>query len=158
MTKEEFLNSTINLQELYNKKLNDTQLEFWFDELKGFEIEKYRRAIGEFAKFQKTFPALSEVLARIRNLREPQEIKPIEFKKVNCKSCHGSGLVKYIKKENGIDYDFYCTCDCENGTRLELPMLRKFQDVFYYRGIQKKEEQKVTVSSIDYDVSQINFG
>ena len=157
MTKDEFMTSTVNLQTFYNKKLNDVQLGFWFDELQVYDIDKYRRVVGEFIKSNKTFPALSEVLTKIKNLQEPREIKPIEnAQKVKCNTCHGSGLVKYIKKENGLDYDYYCTCYCENGKRLDYPMLRKYEDVFYYRK-PTKEEQEVKIPCIDFDISQINF-
>lgn len=150
MTKDEFVSSTINFQDLYNKKLNDTQLEFWYDELKDFEVNKYKRVIGEFAKSQKTFPALSEVLNKIKGFQEPTVVKPVEIEKVKCNVCHGSGLVKYVKKENGIDYDFYCKCFCDNGKRIDLP-LRKYEEVFYYR------KPELNAQAIDYDISQINF-
>lgn len=150
LTKDEFMNSTMNFQQLYNKKLNETQLEFWYDELKDFEVNKYKRVIGEFAKSQKTFPALSEVLNKIKGFQEPTVVKPVEIEKVKCNVCHGSGLVKYVKKENGIDYDFCCKCFCDNGKRIELPY-RKYEEVFYYR------KPELNAQAIDYDISQINF-
>lgn len=152
MTKEEFLTATSNLQEFYNKKLNDTQLEFWYDELKKHEIDKYKRAIGQFIVSSKSFPALSEVLTKIRSLQEPIELKPIEnAPKVKCNTCHGSGLVKYHQKVGNIEYEYLCKCYCENGKKIGLP-IKKYEDVFYYRST--KEEQ---IPCIDYDVSQINF-
>ena len=150
MTKEEFLDSTIKFSTLYNKKLNEVQLSFWYDELKFYEIDKYKRVIGEFAKSQKTLPALSEVLNKIKGIQEQTVVKPIEIERVKCNVCHGSGLVKYIKNENGIDYDFYCKCFCDNGKRIDLPY-RKYEDVFYYR------KPELNAQAIDYDISQINF-
>lgn len=156
LTKDEFLNSTINLQELYNKKLNETQLEFWYDELKFYEIDKYKRVIGEFAKSQKTFPALSEVLNKIKGIQEQTVVKPIEIERVKCNVCHGSGLVKYVKKENGIDYEYLCKCFCDNAKQSsvkDLP-LREYKDVFYYRVPSKEQEVK---KELEFDYSQINF-
>lgn len=151
MTKEEFLTSTFNLQTFYNKKLNDTQLEFWYDELKKYEIDKYKRAIGQFIISSKSFPALSEVLTKIKSFQEAKVINPIEnAPKVKCSTCHGSGLVKYHQKVGNISYEYLCKCYCENGKNIDLP-IKKYEDVFYYRS--SKEE----IPSIDYDISQINF-
>lgn len=154
MTKDEFMSSTINFQELYNKKLNETQLSFWYEELKVYEIEKYKRVIGEFAKTSKTFPALSEVLNKIKNLQERIVVNNPLPDKVACEVCHGSGLVKYYKNENGMDYEYLCKCFCENGERITYP-LRKYEDVFYYR--KPKPQVKLDAEPIDYDISQINF-
>ena len=151
MTKDEFIDSTINLQDLFNKKLNDTQLEFWYDELKIYDIMKYKRAISEFAKSSKTLPALSEVLTKIKSFQEAKVINPIEnAPKIKCSTCHGSGLVKYHQKVGNISYEYLCKCYCENGKNIDLP-IKKYEDVFYYRS--SKEE----IPSIDYDISQSNF-
>lgn len=147
MTKEEFLKATINLQEFYNRKLNETQLGFWFDELKDCEVEKYKRAIGEFAKNNKSLPALSEVLTKIRNLKDRKVIDPsIIAEKIQCSTCNGTGVVKYYKKENGYNYEYACKCYCENGKNCDLPIL-EYKDIFYQR----------SVNPVDFDVSQINF-
>lgn len=154
MTKDEFMKSTLNLQTFYNKKLNDVQLEFWFDELKNFDWDRYKRAIGEFIKYNKSFPALSEVLHKIKNLQDITICNPIEVVKiVKCETCHGSGLVKYFKKQGTIEYEYLCKCYCENGKRIDLP-LKKYEEVFYYR---KPTKEEVKIPCIDYDVSQINF-
>lgn len=150
MTKDEFMSSTINFQELYNRKLNETQLEFWYDELKVYDITRYKRVIGEFAKSSRMFPALSEVLTKIKSMQEATVVNNPLHERAKCNVCGGSGLVKYLKKENGIDYDYFCKCFCENGKRLDYP-LRKYEEVFYYRKPEFKAEP------IDYDISQINF-
>lgn len=149
MTREEFMKSTTKLQELFHRSFNDTQLDFWFDELKGYDIEKYKRAIGDYARKSRTLPALSDILQAIRNLK-PQgtEQQQAEVKKVHCDTCHGSGLVKYI-----LDgYEYLCKCFCENGKKYDgMELLRNYKDVFYYR------VPKNDVVPLDVDISQINF-
>lgn len=151
MTKDEFLETTIKFSTLYNKKLNEVQLGFWFDELKTYDIDKYKRVIGEFVRTQRLFPSLSEVLNKIRNIQEPTTVaNPTPVKKVECSKCHGSGLVKYYQRFNDVDYEYLCKCFCENGKRLDLP-LREYEDVFFYR------TPEFNTEAIDYDISQINF-
>ena len=148
MTREEFMSETKKLQELYNKTLNDTQLSFWYDELSKYELSKYQRAIGEFVKNQRAFPSLSEMLTKIKSLREFTDVKE-DAPRVPCKTCNGTGLVKYKKDIGDVSYDYLCKCYCENGKRLNLP-LKEYKDVFYYRNAKD-------VSYIDYDISQIKF-
>lgn len=88
MTKEEFMSSTKKLQDLYKKELNETQIEFWFDELERFSHEKYRRAIGEFAKKNKTMPSLAEILREINNLKPLNDDAPEVEIKTPCDTCH----------------------------------------------------------------------
>lgn len=158
MTKSEFLEVTNRLQSLYNKKLNDVQLDFWFDELQIYDVEKYKSAIGEYVKKNKSMPALSDLLNKIRNLKEREavQVKEIKVERIKCDVCHGSGLVKYYKNDNGIDYEYLCKCFCENAKQSsvkDLP-LREYKDVFYYRVPNKEPEVK---KELEFDYSQINF-
>lgn len=153
MTKDEFLEETQKLSDLFKRNLNETQLQFWFDELKGFDIDKYKRAVGEFAKYSSKMPALSEVLAKIRNLRTLGVDDAIQVNKerIKCETCNGSGLVKYYLKENGRDYEYLCRCYCKNAEQYQDLPIRDYKDVFYYR------KPSVDAQAVDYDFSQINF-
>lgn len=158
MTQEEFIETTDRLQSLYNKKLNQTQLEFWFDELQIYDVEKYKSAIGEYVKKNKSMPALSDLLNKIRNLKEREtvQVNEIKVERFKCDACHGSGLVKYYKNINGIDYEYLCKCFCDNAKQSsvkDLP-LREYKDVFYYRVPSKEQEVK---KELEFDYSQINF-
>ena len=150
MTKEEFLETTSKLQAFYHRELNNVQISYWYDELKKYDIEKYKRVVGEFVRYSKSFPSLSEVLPRIANLKEDAPKKEEELPRVKCNTCHGSGIVKYIKKNGGMEYDYYCKCYCQNGARVTYP-LRKYEEVFYYR------KPSNEVPAVDYDISQIKF-
>lgn len=71
----------------------------------------------------------------------------------------GTGLVRYFKKENGIDYEYLCKCFCSNATRIDLP-LKKYEEVFFYRGTPKKQNMANLERNrevIEEDYSQINF-
>ena len=88
MTQDEFLSSTSKLEEAFNKQLNDTQLEFWFNELNRFEISKYKRAIGEYVKKNKSMASLSEILREINNLKPLNDDAPEVETKTQCDTCH----------------------------------------------------------------------
>ena len=107
MRLDEFNMQTQRLCNLYGKSLNDEQMEFWYESLKDYELEKYRRAVGEYAKKNKYMPTISDILGEIRNLK-PYEKAPTE--KVECKACNGSGYVLYRKD----DYEYASLCNCKN--------------------------------------------
>lgn len=153
MTREEFTSETIKLSEMFKRNLNETQMQFWFDELKDYDITKYKRAVGEFARYNSKMPALSEVLQKMKNLRTLGVDEPIEAeqKRVQCPTCNGSGLVKYYIKTNGRDYEYLCRCYCENAKfNQDLP-IKDYKDVFYYR------KPVLDSKPVDFDISQINF-
>jgi len=154
MTREEFVNETQRLQDLFNRKLNDTQLGFWYDELKGFDLVKYVRAIGDYARENKSMPALSDILSRIRNpKRRLVDLSELSFEKVPCKVCNSSGLVKYFQTDSGVSYEYICKCFCDNSKRYAGYPLRAYKDVFYERKVPTVEVK--FESTPDY--SQINF-
>lgn len=149
MEHSEFINQTQRLCELFNKSLNDTQAEFWYMSLKGFDAQTYRIAVGEYAKKNKYMPTISDILAEIKKVREKQYQKQEEHpqEKVPCEKCGTTGLVKYIHD----GYDYLCTCNCKNGRSLKLPMLRKFDEVFPH------VDNHMQYAGNEYDLSQINF-
>ena len=150
MNREQFMESTNKLEGLYGKKLNDTQIEFWFEQLSGYDVNKYKRAINEIGKNNKTMPTIADVLAKIKSIRFDE--KPTEdYQKVKCEKCNGSGYIKYIRD----DYEYLCTCDCENGKRNENPYIQKYRDVFPQASTTMVYNKKNNVVEVDF--SQINF-
>lgn len=163
MNRGEFETQTQRLCELYSKGLNETQVEFWYNSLKGYDILDYRRAIGEYAKSNKYMPTISDILDTIKKLKKQIRETPKEEQPTTpCSRCHGSGLIKYIK--NG--YEYLCTCTCKNGQRRkeEIPQLLTWGEVFPHveneMVLPKATATTSTTSSITslgYDLSQINF-
>ena len=150
MTREDFMKTTLRLQELYNKKLNETQLLFWFDELKDKEAVNYRRAVGEYTRKNKTMPSIADILSVMNNLK-PLDNAPKEkpFEVVKCDTCRGSGLVKYWKD----GYAYYCKCFCDNRKLRDGYPFLDYETIFYYRKPQKVNN----VEPVEFDISQINF-
>lgn len=127
---DEFMESTQKLCELYGKNLNQTQVEFWFESVKSYDLIHYQMAINKYAKQNKYMPTISDLLTEIKMAKQinpiGQEQQAENKPKVPCDKCHGSGLVKYYRH----GYEYLCTCNCQNGKALDIPLLKKFDDVF----------------------------
>lgn len=116
MTQEEFNYQAERLCNLFDKKLNSEQLNFWFKNLQDTDIVTFRRAIGEYAKKNKYMPAISDILTEIKNLK-PYEVAKRES--VECKACKGTGIIIYHKVIEGLDYEYAAQCNCQNAIGLD---------------------------------------
>lgn len=116
MTQEEFNYQTERLCNLYDKKLNAEQLDFWFKSLENTDIASYRRAVGEYAKKNKYMPTISDILTEIKNLKPREEVKR---ESVECKVCKGTGIAIYKKVIDGREYEYACQCNCKNAIGLD---------------------------------------
>lgn len=167
MTFQEFKNATQKLEHCYNRKMNEMQSEVWFDELKYYDLEKYKKAINRICTTNQYFPALSVMLENLKNTRADVDLTK---QKVECKACRGTGIVLYHKIVDGIDYEYACQCNCQNAEGLDYDgtkiadkehrspfYLAKAVDVFKVNINAKTPTPTFKVDAIDYDISQINF-
>jgi len=115
MTVDDFRQVTLDLEAFYNKTLNPTQKQLWFDELKNYTVEKYKKALHKICTTSQYMPALSIVLEEIRKVHEDVVLR----EKVDCRACKGTGYILYHKLVNGIDYEYVCQCNCQNGIGLD---------------------------------------
>lgn len=164
MIREEFTRITAKLESCFNKRLNDIQLDVWFDELKYYEADKYERAVRKLIATSQYSPTLSAVLNAVRTVKDAEVF---EKEKVPCKACKGTGYVLYNKIVDGISYQYACQCNCKNGIGLDYDgtkigdkehrspyYLAKAEDVFLKKDYMNKVSN---AEGIDYDISQINF-
>lgn len=114
MTEVEFIEQTKRLGELYEKPLNEEQVSLWFDNVRAFDVDTYKRAVDECFVRYRFLPTLTDMLSILKEFRNT----PDNVEKVKCKACHGSGYIMYQKIINGISYDFACQCPCVNGQRV----------------------------------------
>ena len=110
MTFEEFRKETSNIESFYEKALNPTQVQIWFEEIKNYPVERYRQAIKKVCKTSQYKPSLSLVLETIRTTK-PEQLKT---EPVECKACKGSGYVLYKKIFNDLEYEYVSLCNCPN--------------------------------------------
>ena len=116
MTFDDFVTATADLEAFYEKKLNPTQVRMWFDELKYYTAERYKKTIQKLCKSSQYRPTLSNILETIRAVSElgdaPKESVP-------CKACGGTGIVLYKKIVEGREYEFASQCNCKNAIGLD---------------------------------------
>lgn len=113
MTEVEFIEQTQKLCGAYEKSLTEEQMNFWFDNIRAFDVDTYKRAIDIAVTRYKFMPALNEMLDTLKETRNVPNNQ-----KVACKACHGSGYIMYKKLVNGISYDYACQCPCANGQKV----------------------------------------
>jgi hypothetical protein len=111
MTQDEFIRVTSNLEAFYEKALNPTQKQTWFEELKGYTVGRYVKAIQKAYKTQQYRPTLSVILDILRSTQEDGEA-PTE--PVPCEACKGTGYVLYKKVIGKNEYEFASLCNCPN--------------------------------------------
>ena len=113
MTEAEFVIATDRLEQFYEKELNSTQRKEWFNILKNLSKERYQKLIVEALKTCKYMPKLSEMIELNKNIIDVHKMDLVKIN-VPCKNCENLGLIKYFKNINGIKYEFFALCSCEN--------------------------------------------
>lgn len=115
MINEEFVNETSKMERFYGKELSEEQQKIWFENLKKISVERYRYIIGALYRKNKYFPSLADIIQLNDELGMKQ--KETKYKEEKCDICSSRGVIRYIKKINGIDYDYYCKCHCFNANK-----------------------------------------
>lgn len=115
MINEEFVNETSKMERFYGKELSEEQQKIWFENLKKISVERYRCIIGALYRKNKYFPSLADIIQLNNELGMKQ--KETKYKEEKCDICSSRGVIRYIKKINGIDYDYYCKCHCLNSNK-----------------------------------------
>lgn len=162
MEQSEFIIQTQRLCDLYGKNLNETQADYWYINLKPYDLQTYQRAVGEYARKNKYMPTIADILETIKNIknRTAEEIKTEEKPQVKCDKCHGTGLIKYIKD----GYEYLCTCNCPAGKwqKQQNPRLLTWGEVFPHVENTMVIPEATTApdpapTPLNYDLQQINF-
>lgn len=115
MEVKDFIQETRDLEQYYEKQLDEFQRKIWFDELKEISLPRYRQIIREILRTSKFMPKLSDVLETSRNMAYKAENTIQES--VECSKCNSEGIITYTKVVEGIPYIFAARCTCKNGDR-----------------------------------------
>lgn len=116
MKLNEFVEATARLEIYYGKEYTKEQAQIMFEELKDFEIERYKKLTSVVLKKCKYLPRLSDFFEA--DNETPKKTEEKEKKIIECKKCKGTGYIAYKKKiDNGGKYLIYtmaAVCDCGN--------------------------------------------
>lgn len=110
MTLAEFYKQIAGIEQFYGKEYNQEQKKVFYEELKGYPLEKFIKAIEQIRKTSRYAPMLNELLEAIKQVKLNQR----DEEKVPCEFCKGTGYVRYTKIENGYPYEYFCLCTCKN--------------------------------------------
>lgn len=112
---DEFMEETKKLERFYSKELTEEQKKIWFENLKKLTLLRYQYIIGVIYRKNKYFPTLADIIQINEETGMKKEEK--KYKEEKCDICSNRGIIRYIKKINGIDYDYYCKCHCLNSNK-----------------------------------------
>lgn len=119
MNNTEFIQATSRMERYYDKEYTTDQLKIMFDFLKGWNVEKYVKAINYCLRNCKYLPKLADLTSANTDTVQVSDKEKIDF--VKCNKCNGEGFVKYWKTEpNGgkpIQYEYLALCTCENANK-----------------------------------------
>lgn len=121
---DEFMEETKKLERFYSKELTEEQKKIWFENLKKLTLLRYQYIIGVIYRKNKYFPTLADILQINEETGMKKEEK--KYKEEKCDICSSRGVIRYIKKINGIDYEYVCRCNCGNSLKfMGLPTMEQ---------------------------------
>jgi hypothetical protein len=105
----------------FNKRINETIMDFWFSKLKYGSIVSIRKGFDSF-KYSNKFPDLSDVINKCRDIQSENNTSRYHIKKqIECAYCSDIGFIIYIKKDT--NYSFVARCRCPKGQRQDRSIL-----------------------------------
>lgn len=116
MTINEFVTATARLETYFDKEYKQEQLKIMHEELKDYEINRYKQLISLAIKECKFLPKVADFIRIDHENPAKRNIEVIE--KIECKKCGSTGYIPYTKKiSNGtkkLYYTYASVCDCGN--------------------------------------------
>lgn len=111
----EFIEASNRMERYYDKEYTSEQRQIMYEELKDWNIEKYRKAISIAIRNCKFLPKLADIIQASAEIRDIQS--RAEDKGIKCNKCNGTGFIEFKKQVYGMTYNFACRCSCLNGQR-----------------------------------------
>lgn len=112
MTQSDFIEATNRIEQYYDKEYTNEQRKIMFEELKQWNIERYKKSIAIVIRNSKFLPKIADIIQASEEIREIQNNEDV--KKVKCDKCNGTGYIEYDKKMFEQIYKYVCKCTCGN--------------------------------------------
>lgn len=118
MTRNDFINYVNQIQNMYHKKMSETEVDVWYENLKFMSLERFNYILAEIYKTNKFMPTLADILQTHKQIpyfakKEEKDVKG------NCKKCNGIGYIIYIKEIDQKKYKYCAVCDCGRAERYD---------------------------------------
>lgn len=128
MNPNEFMEVFEALKRLYEKKLTEEQDLEYYKEFKDLKPSQFKYLCGEATRNCKYFPKIADLVA-IRKTIKFQQDKNKAPTKTPCVICNSTGVIRYYRKINDIEYEYVARCICDNAN--EFKAYGKLSDEFY---------------------------
>ena len=112
MTQSDFIEATNRIEQYYDKEYTNEQRKIMFEELKQWNIERYKKSIAIVIRNSKFLPKIADIIQASEEIREIQNNEDI--KEVKCDKCNGTGYIEYDKKMYEQIYKYACKSTSEN--------------------------------------------
>lgn len=134
---KEFNEYIRQLQNFYGQNLSETELDVWYENLKGMSLERFNYVIAEIYRTNKFMPRLSEILEVNKTI--PYKPTQTEIKSGKCEKCDNTGYVIYTKEVEEHKYLYSAVCDCGRQVRYDgrQCQIEKNKSDYYCPTIQK---------------------
>lgn len=120
MTKQEFMQYMQQVGNVYNNsKINDEQIEVWFENLKFMSVERFNYILSEIYKTSKFMPTLADILQLHRQIPYTAKKEEVQVKSGKCNKCGNTGYVLYKKLIDNKPYTYSAVCDCGRANRYD---------------------------------------
>lgn len=114
MTIDEFITTTTEIENFYQKEISEEQKKIWFQELRKMDIKRFKYVISQVYRTCKFIPKLADIIEINASLGYSQVKKEEPTQK--CNKCKGTGYITYWKKikngEKEIPCEYMAVCSC----------------------------------------------
>lgn len=118
MDRKDFIGYIDTIQNFYNQRMSEIELDIWYENLSFMTIERFNYILAEIYKTSKFMPKLADILAIHKQI--PYTAKKDEnIIKQNCSKCKNTGYVFYKKQIDNKEYKYAAVCDCGSQERFD---------------------------------------
>lgn len=142
MQEIEFMDKIKKIENFYEKELNEIQIEAWWNSLMNMNIAQFDYLIKQIFTEFTYMPKLAQVL-ELKNkiLYELKIDNQKQVEKEECKKCKSTGVIRYIRTKDNIQYEYFARCVCKNGLNyINYPLITQVIEE------EKNKGQKITTT------------
>lgn len=110
-----------NYQEIKSKKEDEKEfmITAWLDCLKSYDYQVVMKAVKELMTTSIFIPKVAEIVNLTKEYQKAIIDNTPKLKAGKCDKCKGEGLIYYIKKINGNEYQYVARCSCSKGNEYQ---------------------------------------
>ena len=96
----EFIEASNRMERYYDKEYTSEQRQIMYEELKDWNINRYRKTVSIAIRNCKFLPKLADIIQASTEIRETENDEETQI--VECNKCNGTGFIEFKKKVYGM--------------------------------------------------------